>query len=921
MKLLKTTVYVGPNIYEHMPLIRMTVDMGRFEGRSIRSFGADLIDGLLDVMPTLKFETTSAGDNLLEMMQDSDDFQLGELMARLALFLQRRAAATVSRARAIETDERGVIDVLFGYDSRDIGIRAGDVARLTILELIDPIPEEKFDIAAEIEDFVDYAVSHTLGPSSTALVNAADERGIPWFRLNNDSLIQLGHGKYQKRIEAALSCHTSLIGFDIAKDKEFCLKLLGDLGLPVPLQYYARNKTDAVEAAKDIGYPVVVKPIDGNHGRGVSLNLKTATEVREAFALAKEEGNGVVVEEMIEGLDHRLLVIDGKLVAAAKRVPAHVIGDGKSTVGELVDEVNRDPRRGMGHENMLTQIKINAGAKALLKQQKLKIDSVPDEGEEVFLRKTANLSTGGTAIDVTDIIHPENKVMAERAVKAVGLDIGGVDFLTTDISRSYREIGGGICEVNAGPGIRMHIAPSEGEPRDVGGAVIDMLYPPGEPFSIPVAALTGTNGKTTTSRMLAHILKMAGMVVGQTSTDAVKIDGTVTVKGDMTGPVAAKIVLRDPDVDIAVLETARGGIVRAGLGYKKCDVGAVLNVSADHLGLGGVDTLEDLARVKRLVVEVAEDTAVLNADNPYTLQMAAHTPAKHICYVTLNPNNPLVQEHIELGKRAIVLEQTSTGDAIVLYDHGQKIHLLWSHLIPATIDGKARHNVENAMFAAAMAYSMDLATDQIRAGLRTFDNSFYQSPGRMNVYDGNGFRVILDYGHNEAAVSAMVDLVERLDPIGKRIVCLTCPGDRRDEDAEAIARCAAGKFDTYICHMDQDLRGRAADEIPKLMRDELIRCGVTEKQIEIVPDEMDSVQLALDVAERSDLVLIFCAAVEEAWNKITHFTPQDEEEKAPVIEANGTTGKSIANGSSEFEVPEGFTLVRDERGVRLEPDV
>ncbi|MEL6324377.1 MAG: acetate--CoA ligase family protein, partial [Pseudomonadota bacterium] len=509
MKLLKSTVYVGPNIYDHKPLIRMTLDMGRFEARAVRSFGSDLIDPLLDYMPTLQHEVTSKGDRVLDLLKDDDDFQLGDLMARLALSLQRQAAATVSSAKALDTDERGIVDVLYGYDSREIGLRAGDVARLTILELIDPIADDPFDIAAEIENFVGSAVSRTLGPSSTALVKAADARDIPWFRLNNDSLVQLGHGKYQKRVEAALSCHTSLIGVDIAKDKEFCLQLLGDLGLPVPMQYYVRTKADAVEMAKYIGYPVVVKPVDGNHGRGVSLNLKTAREVRDAFARARDEGSGVIVEEMIEGLDHRLLVVDGKLVAAAKRVPAHVIGDGRSTVEELVAEVNRDPRRGVGHENMLTQIRLDDGAKAVLKKQGMTIDSVPHEGEEVFLRKTANLSTGGTAIDVTDIIHPENRVMAERAVKAIGLDIGGVDFLTTDISRSYREIGGGICEVNAGPGIRMHIAPSEGEPRDVGAAIIDMLYPPGTPSSIPIAALTGTNGKTTTSRMLAHILKMA----------------------------------------------------------------------------------------------------------------------------------------------------------------------------------------------------------------------------------------------------------------------------------------------------------------------------------------------------------------------------------------------------------------------------
>ena len=597
----------------------------------------------------------------------------------------------------------------------------------------------------------------------------------------------------------------------------------------MPKQLHVRDAEDAVEAAGYIGFPVVVKPVDGNHGRGVSVNLTTDAEVADAFEIAVDEGSGVIVESMILGDDHRLLVIDGKLVAAARRMPGHVVGDGRRTVAELVEIVNQDPRRGAGHENMLTRLELDEVAERMLAAKGYDKGSVPPEGEVVFLRKTANLSTGGTAIDVTDVIHPDNKLMAERAIRAVGLDIGGVDFLTTDITQSYRDTGGAICEINAGPGMRMHIAPSEGKGRDVGGAVMDMLFPAGSPSRIPIAALTGTNGKTTTARMLAHVLKMAGHVVGQTGTDAVYIDGNVTVKGDLTGPKAAGMVLRDPTVDIAVLETARGGIVRAGLGYRYCDVGAVLNVTSDHLGLGGVDTVQELADVKRLIVEVAKDCAVLNADNEYTLKMAAHTEAKHICYVTRNPDHPLVREHIRQGQRAVVLEQGLNGDQIVIYDNGAHLPLIWTHLIPATVEGKALHNVENAMFTAAMAYALGLSLDQIRTGLRTFDNTFFQSPGRMNIFDEHGFRVILDYGHNEAAVGAMVDLVERLNPLGQRIVCVTCPGDRRDEDVRAIAATVAGHFNTYICHADDNPRGRAPDEVPKMIREALIEAGVPEE--------------------------------------------------------------------------------------------
>ena len=485
-----------------------------------------------------------------------------------------------------------------------------------------------------------------------------------------------------------------------------------------------------------------------------------------------------------------------------------------------------------------------------------------------------------------------------------------MDFLTTDITRSYRDTGGAICEINAGPGMRMHIAPSEGTGRDVGGAVMDMLFPAGTPSRIPIAALTGTNGKTTTARMLAHVLKMAGHVVGQTGTDAVYIDGNVTVKGDFTGPKAAGMVLRDPTVDVAVLETARGGIVRAGLGYRYCDVGAVLNVTSDHLGLGGVETLKELADVKRLVVEVAKDTAVLNADDPYTLKMAAATGAKHICYVTRNPEHPLVREHIRLGQRAAVLEQGLNGDQIVIYDNGNQLPLIWTHLIPATVEGKALHNVENAMFCAAMAYALGLSLDQVRTGLRTFDNTFFQSPGRMNIFDEHGFRVILDYGHNEAAVGAMVDLVRRLNPIGRKIVCVTCPGDRRDEDLRAIAAKVAGAFDVYICHGDDNPRGRAPDEVPKLLKAALLDLGVPGDAIHLAESEEASVAEALEMARPTDLVLIFCDSITRSWKQIIYFHPK---------EAPRPVAPERLVAAAGFDVPEGYRVLSDERGVRIVP--
>ena len=910
MDIVSSSVYVGPNVYSRQPLIRLAVDLRRRADTAVSHYADELIEPLLTWLPGLATARTELGTPLIERMRNDPTMRLGEVLAHVALALQLRAGAVADVAITRPASREDEVEVLYGYESREVGLEAGDVARDLLMELIAPIVEDPLDIEAEIASFMKFASRRALGPSALALVQAADARDIPWQRLNEASMIQVGQGKYQRRIEAALSSQTSHIAVEIASDKDLCARLLSDLGLPVPRQRFVRDADEAVDVAEDIGFPVVVKPVDGNHGRGVAVNLTTANEVADAFEAAIEEGSGVVVESMILGDDHRLFVVAGELVAAARRMPGHVVGDGAHTVAELVAIVNQDPRRGVGHENMLTRLELDTAADALLAARGYGHDSVPPAGEVVYLRKTANISTGGTAIDVTDIIHPDNKLMAERAIKAVGLDIGGVDFLTTDITRSYRETGGAICEINAGPGMRMHIAPSEGKSRDVGGKVMEMLFPTGSPSRIPIAALTGTNGKTTTARMLAHVLKMAGHVVGQTSTDAVYIDGNVTVKGDMTGPVAASMVLRDPTVDIAVLETARGGIVRSGLGYRFCDVGAVLNVTSDHLGLGGVDTVEELAAIKRLVVEVAKDCAVLNADDPLTLRMAAHTEARHICYVTRDSDHPLVREHIRLGKRAVVLEQGLNGDQIVIYENGNQIPLIWTHLIPATLEGKALHNVENAMFTAAMAFALGKSLDQIRTGLRTFDNTFFQSPGRMNVYDEHGFRVILDYGHNEAAIGAMVDLVERLKPLGKRIVCVTCPGDRRDEDVRAIAAKVAGKFDIYICHSDDNPRGRRPEEVPEMIRAELILRGVDPEAVLLVPEEERSVDTALNLARPNDLVLIFCDAITRCWKRIIYFHPV---EKAAPVSAE----RLVA--AAGFDVPEGYRLLSDERGVRIVP--
>jgi cyanophycin synthetase len=811
----------------------------------------------------------------------------------------------------------------------DEGIAAGELALRLLCSLLPATLRPAGTVPAEWnwvearDEFIRFAQRRALGPSTASLVRAAERQGIPWLRLNDQSLVQLGHGKFQQRIQATITSRTSHIAVELASDKEETNKILATLGLPVPRQELVQSEGQAIRAARRIGLPVVTKPYNGNHGRGISIRLMTEDEVAQGYRVAAEHSRSVVVETFVEGDDHRLLVVGGELVAATRRTPGHVVGDGAHTITQLVDLVNQDPRRGIGHEKVLTRLELDAQAHKMLDLAGLKTDSIPAAGQAVYLRSTANLSTGGTATDVTDVIHPDNREMAERAVRAIGLDVGGVDFLSKNITESYRAIGGGICEVNAAPGFRMHVAPSEGKGRDVAAPVISMLFPPGTPTRVPIAAITGTNGKTTTSRMLAHIAKMAGFTPGLTTTDGVYIDGQRTVQGDMTGPVSARMVLADPQIDIAILETARGGLIRAGMGVSEVNVGAVLNVQSDHLGLKGIDTLEQLGEVKRIVVEVATDCAVLNADDPIVLKMSGYTEAKNLCYVTLNPQHTFVREHIRAGGRACALEAGVNGQMITLYDRGGHIPLLWTHLIPATLEGRATHNVQNAMFAAAMAFSLGMKLDAIRQGLRTFDSTFFQAPGRMNVFNEHPFKVLFDYGHNAHAVGMMADLAGRLDVSGRRIVVLAGPGDRRDEDLVAIARAVAGRFDHYICRRDDNLRDRAPDEVPRIQAQALRELGVPDDAISVIPDEQEAIDAALRMGASGDLLLVFADALARSWKQITKFrSTRGPAEPAPPVATRAPATAEPATAAPAEAPPELALegLLRDERGLRMAPE-
>ena len=932
MKILSTNVYVGPNIYANFPVIRHEIDLGVLEHWPSAKLGDKFIDQLAESLPGLQEHGCSYREKggFIRRLREDEGTWMGHIWEHVILELQSMAGSDVTFGRTRSAGEVGHYNMVYEYRQKDVGLRAMELARDLLISLLPgnlkkqvEFTNDNFEFEYEKVRFIKFAQSKEFGPSTASLVEAAKKRDIPYIRLNDQSLVQFGYGKYQQRIRATITGKTTSIAVDLSRDKEQTNTILSSLGLPVPKQRMVTTEEGAVRAAKILGFPLVVKPLDGNHGRGISINLKTIEEIKEAFVEANKVSRYVLLEQYITGFDHRMLVVDGKLIAVAKRVPGHVIGDGKHTIAELVEIVNQDPRRGIGHEKVLTKLELDYQARTLLRAAGYDENTILKDGEVFYLRSTANLSTGGTAIDVTDIVHPDNRDMAERAIKAIGLDVGGVDFLIDDISQSYHDIGGAICECNAAPGFRMHVAPSEGKPRDVAGAVIDMLIPREDGNArIPISAITGTNGKTTTSRMVAHMWKNAGKVVGLTTTDGVYINGKLTVAGDTTGPASAQMVLKDPSVEMAILETARGGLLRSGLGYDYCNVGACLNVSADHLGLKGINTLEDLAKVKSIVVEAAKDVAVLNADDTNVLKMSAKVTAKHIFYVTMNPEHALVKQHIRAGGKACIIEKGVNGDMITIFDNHIHIPVLWAHLIPATMEGKAIHNVQNSMFAIAICYSMGMSLDDMRDGLRTFVTSFYQAPGRMNWFEEHPFKVLMDYGHNPAAIKLVSQTIMNMEFAGKKICVLASPGDRRDEDIVELAKTAAPYYDYFICRRDDDIRGRAPDEVPKILKEALIEAGISADNIEIIESEKEAVDAALNMAEEGDLVVIFADKLKRTWKQIIYFNKdQGFDSKDKKLEKQEMFSASVIaqdhSLSEEISQVIKAGIISDDSGVRV----
>lgn len=753
---------------------------------------------------------------------------MGHVIEHIALEIQTLADMDTGFGRTRGYGEKGVYNVVFSYIEESVGRYAAKAA-VRICEAL--IAGDPYDLEEDIQRMRELRESERLGPSTGSIVLEAQSRGIPWIRLNKYSLVQLGYGANQKRIQATVTSETSSIGVELACDKEDTKYLLEQAEVEVPRGDIISRESGLEDACRYVGYPLVIKPIDGNHGRGITVDINSYKDALVAFKIAKEVSRRVIVEKYITGEDYRLLVINNNFVAAAKRTPAHVVGDGKSTIEELVEEVNKDPRRGYGHEKVLTAITINDLTKTIIADAGYTVDSVLKEGERLILKDTANLSTGGTAEDVTDIVHPANVSMAERISKIIDLDICGIDVMTSDISQPLSDTGGAVLEVNAGPGFRMHLAPTSGLPRNVAAPVVDKLFPQkGDTGRIPIIAITGTNGKTTTSRLIAHIAKMNGQRVGYTTSDGVYIQNRMLMKGDCTGPASAEFVLKDPTVNFAVLECARGGLLRAGLGFKKCDVAIVTNVSADHLGLKGIHTIEQLARVKAVIPETVlpDGYAILNADDDLVYEMRRNINC-NLALFSMDENNPRIQALQRIGGITAIYE----NGYVTLCRGEWKMRLMKAENIPLTYGGKALFMIQNILPAIIAANVQGISIEDTKAALETFIPSASSTPGRLNLFKFNNFDILLDYAHNPAGMRALQKFTNNLEATVK-VGIIAGIGDRREEDNNEMGSIAAEMFDEIIIRQDKNLRGKSETDLINML-DAGIKKQDPNKKTTIIP--------------------------------------------------------------------------------------
>jgi len=878
MKILKIQALRGPNIWSirRQKLIQMRLDLEELEERP-----TDKIDGfkerLEDLLPTLIEHRCSEGCRGGFFQRVERGTWMGHVIEHIALEIQTLAGMDVGFGRTRETKTPGVYNVVFNYLEEKVGVYSAKAA-VKIAEAL--INGEKYDLTDDIQKMKEIREDVRLGPSTGSIVEEAVSRDIPFLRLGRNSLIQLGAGVNQMRFQATITCKTSNIAVDIACNKEQTKKMLNDASVPVAKGDICYDEEDLQETIDDIGYPIVIKPLDGNHGKGASINVDNWEDAVKGLKHAKEYSRRVIVEKFITGFDFRVLVINNEVIAAAQRVPAHIIGNGKNTIQELIDTTNEDPRRGYGHENVLTEITIDRSTERLIDNAGYTLESVIPENETLYLKSTANLSTGGTSVDVTDLMHPENVFIAERISRVIGLDICGIDIMAPNLTQSLKENGGVVLEVNAAPGFRMHLAPSDGLPRNVAAPVIDMLYPPGKPSRIPIISVTGTNGKTTTTRLIAHIVKNNNFKVGFTTSDGIYIQNHMMEKGDTTGPISAEYILKDPNVEFAVLETARGGILRSGLGFKVCDIGVITNIQEDHLGLSDIHDLKDLSRVKSVVVEsVKKDGwAVLNGEDENCLDIARSLSC-NVALFSLDENCPAIIEHCAEGGIAAIYE----NGFITIKKGDWKIRVERATHIPLTLNGKAKFMIANVLAATLSAYLYGFKTEDIKLSLATFIPSAAHTPGRMNIFEFSKFKVLIDFAHNPTSYLGIEDYLSSVEAT-RKIGIISGVGDRRDEDIKECAKIAARMFDHIIIRQEKHLRGRTETEIINLILEGLQE-GDPSVTHEVVSLEVEAIKHAISIAKEGTYIVALSDVIDNAIDIVQSYLDVEIESEnlAPVL--------------------------------------
>lgn len=868
MEIIEIKVMRGPNYWSisRKKLIVMKLDLEALEEQPTNKING-FAERLQQLMPSLISHRCSENKEGGFFVRVAEGTWMGHVIEHIALELQTLAGMECGFGRTRGTGAKGVYNVVFSYMEEEVGVYAAKAA-VKIAEAL--IAGTDYDVDADVRKMRELRENVRFGPSTGSIVDEAIARDIPFIRVNSESLVQLGYGKNQVRFRATMTDRTSSIAVDLASNKDETKRLLKDAAIPVAKGVCISNPDDLESAIVAVGFPLVFKPLDGNHGKGASINVKTVEEAKEAFNHAKKYSRRIIIEKFINGYDFRVLVINNRFIAAALREPAHIIGDGISTIQQLIDNENLDPRRGYGHENVLTEISIDRETTEQLAKKNYTLDTILKKDELCYLKGTANLSTGGTSTDVTDIVHPHNIVICERISRIIGLDICGIDIMASNLSEPLETTGGVVLEVNAAPGFRMHLAPAKGLPRNVAAPVIDMLYPTGKSCRIPIIAVTGTNGKTTTTRLIAHIVKNNGYKVGFTTSDGIYVGNSMLTKGDTTGPISAEFILKDPTVEFAVLETARGGILRSGLGFSRCDVAVITNIQEDHMGLSDIHTLKDMARVKGVVAESVkrDGYVVLNADNDYCVGVSKEVNCR-VAYFSMNENNSVIKEHCKKGGIAAIYE----NGFITIKKGDWKFRVQKVTNVPLTFGGRVSFMIQNVLAATLASYVYGFATEDIATSLETFIPSAAQTPGRMNIFDFKEYKVMIDFAHNADGFRGIKEFLSTIDSPAK-IGIITGTGDRRDDDIRDMGRISAQMFDHIIIRQDKFLRGRQAQEIVDLLVEGIKEVNAN-MSYEYVPKEIEALKHAFSIAKPGTYIVALSDVIDNAIEVVNSYLEKE----------------------------------------------